>query len=461
MQRKRRKFNGKDFPDSPGSISNLRGIPTLRMKTFAYSIVALFLFVFELVLNRHICFAASPTTTLSVSKPTLSTTAAPGGMAYLSSNVTYGATDIESYTLQVTYANGYNNLKLDGTSTALAGAGGKTGSSLADNSWGFAWTDNITDNASTNAGLTYYTVPRYGISGSDLSTGRLEAGSVSSTLPSTTKRMVFAAKFASDNVNTGHYQTKVQLSMVARPKLVLTLTEGFKDITTMQEMTPEICAAAKYWNYKDLRDTRDNNTYRVVKFLDGRCWMVENLRITGRTIKAAESDFSGSDITLPSSAKSDFTDANKFTYRSILLSEATAGSTGYYNWYTATAGAGTSSVTSGTVNTSICPKGWKLPPGNTGGEYQLFANAESIANSSAGSTKIQAAPYNFKYTGDVYNGSLGASTSYGYWWSSTAYDANNAYRLRIDSNSVDPGTNGSSRYVGFAVRCIARNGKEG
>ncbi len=448
------------------------------------------------------CYAVvSPTASLSVSNPTLSTTVAPGDTAYLSSNVTYSASDIDSYTLQVSYANGYSSLKLDGGTTTLAGAGGKTGSSLANNSWGFAWTNNTTNNTSTNAGLTYYTVPIYGTNGSGPSTGRLEnvtlPDSANNTLASTTKRIVFAAKFAENNTNSGHYKTGVQLSMVAMPKMAVDLS----DVATMQELNghPEICtntqliSGQKYSAEYTLMDDRTypsglSKTYKVRKFADGRCWMTENLRINNTTLKAASSDFSGSDIVLPSSGKGDFTDANKFTYRSGLFSEANSGSTGYYNWYTATAGAGNSFVTSDNqnVNTSICPKGWTLPTGGRAGNantestwsdyYKLFRNmgliistsnlsATSSTNWGSGDLDIIQSKvdsdskviYNFKYTGYVYNNSLDVGTSHGYWWSSTADGAIYAYRLLIDSSSINPGADGTVRYGGYVVRCIARD----
>ncbi len=491
MQRKRRKTNYKEFPDSSGDGKNFHGIPTLRMKTFACSIPALFFCAFGLLLHGQDCYAAAnPTASLSVSNPTLSATVAPGDTAYLSSNVTYSASDIDSYSLQVSYANGYSSLKLDGGATTLSGANGTSGSSLANNSWGFAWTNNTTNNTSTNAGLIYYTVPSYGTNGSGLSTGRLEnttlPESANNTLDSTTKRIVFAAKFAENNNNSGHYKTGVQLSMVATPKKIVygewrnsdATSAGYdkattikkSGITTMQEMTGSICdqvsapaAGSTTVPTMRLKDSRDLNEYIIAKYADGRCWMAENLRITGRTIKAAESDFSGSDITLPSSAKSDFTSANKYTYQSILLSEATAGSTGYYNWYTATAGAGTSGVTTNNqdVDTSICPKGWTLPSGGSNSstsEFGKFASVESIANSAAGSTKIQGSPYNFKYTGNVDTGSLYNGTGNGRWWSSTADDASTAYALYIGSSGVYPGTErNGARYAGIAVRCVMRD----
>ncbi len=250
--------------------------------------------------------------------------------------------------------------------------------------------------------------------------------------------------------------------MVATPRKARELSE----ITTMQEIYghSEICTNSSTGiDYGPIRDARDNNSYTVRKFADGRCWMTENLRIYNTTIQASQSDFASGSITLPNSSMSDFVnnDTSKYNYRATLQSSANSGSTGYYNWYTATAGAGTSGVTTNNqdVDTSICPKGWTLPSGSSNSstsEFGKFASAESITSNAAGSTKIQAAPYNFKYTGYVYDGSLDYGTTYGGWWSSTAYDAGYAYYLFIFSSGVYPGTDGNYRYRGYAVRCIAR-----
>ncbi len=456
-------------------------LPRCRYLRLVVPLCSIFAFLMGNVIlntffNSNNCYAAViPTASLSVSNPTLSTTVAPGDTAYLSSNVTYSASDIDSYSLQVSYANGYNSLKLDGGTTTLTGANGTSGSSLANNSWGFAWTNNTINNTSTNAGLTYYTVPTYGTNGSGLNTGRLENAtlpeSANNTLDSTTKRIVFAAKFAENNNNSGHYKTGVQLSMVATPRKLI----GLEKANTMQDLAthPEYCEETplldgqKYSAEYKLMDNRAypsgvSNQYTIRKFADGRCWMTENLRINNTTINAASSDFSGNDIVLPNSAKSDFTEANKFTYRSILLNEAISGSTGYYNWYTATAGAGTSDVATDGKNldASICPKGWKLPSGGSDSstsEFGKFTTANSIGINSTGSSLIQNDIYNFKYTGRISDGSLDNGTSRGYWWSSTASDGGNAYDLRILSSYVYPGTLMYGRYNGFAVRCVMRD----
>ncbi len=203
------------------------------------------------------------------------------------------------------------------------------------------------------------------------------------------------------------------------------------------------------------------------------------LKVNSATMTNSSTTISAGNATTD---KADFTSANVNSYRSILLYESDASYTGYYNWYTATAGAGNSSVTTDNqnVNTSICPKGWTLPTGGSTSNvntestwsdyYKLFRNMGltiSNTNLKPGLNEytswgtgdlaiVQGDVYNFKYTGYVYNGSLN-STSYGYWWSSTAYAANYAYNPRINSSSVYPGTNFNGRYNGFAMRCIARD----
>ncbi len=321
--------------------------------------------------------------------------------------------------------------------------------------------------------------------------------SANNTLDSTTKRIVFAAKFAENNTNSGHYKTGVQLSMVATPRKLI----GLEKANTMQDLAthPEYCEETplldgqKYSAEYKLMDNRAypsgvSNQYTIRKFADGRCWMTENLRINNTTIKATDSDFttatvSSGEITLPNSSKSDFAnnDTSKYSYQSYLSTPsdgASAGVSGYYNWYTATAGAGTSGVTSGTVGTSICPKGWTLPTGGKRSDtdfYKLFRNIGLTISDSLSSTnnndwgagdlvKVQTSTdsnskviYNFKYTGRIFRGSLIKATSSGYWWSGSVGSIDLAYLLLLDSSYIRPGSNLLDRDNGFALRCIARD----
>ncbi len=301
---------------------------------------------------------------------------------------------------------------------------------------------------------------------------------ISSTKPTKTN-YVFAGWSTSSSATSASYQPGSSITLSSNTTLyAVWRVKTLADITTMQELYqhPEICtntqliSGQKYSAEYTLTDDRTypsgtDKTYKVRKFADGRCWMTENLRIYNTTIQASQSDFASGSITLPSSSASDFVSDNRFSYRSILISESSAGSTGYYNWYTATAGAGDSSVnTNGQdVDTSICPKGWKLPSGarwSSDDEFSKFTAAESIEDSSVGSTKIQAAPYNFKFTGAFYQGRFYSGTSLGAWWTNTVHDGNNANYFRVNEpyvGVVNVMYNYGTRHFGFAVRCIARD----
>ncbi len=131
----------------------------------------------------------------------------------------------------------------------------------------------------------------------------------------------------------------------------------------------------------------------------------------------------------------------------------------YYNWYAATNGTGTSSMTSGNATGSVCPTGWSLPTSRNSsteiGSFGGLTTAYSIGNNAAGSTKLRSAPLYFVYGGRVSNSSLNDAGSDGYYWSSTADSASSAYNLYFYSSNVIP-SNNLDRYVGLSVRCVAR-----
>ncbi len=419
---------------------------------------------------------------LSVSSTKLTETVSPGSTVYVNNTVSVNVKDIESYSLTISGPTTMKN-----GNTTISGSGGNTPSSMGDNTWGYAWDSSNNGSGFTDSSATYNSLP--GINTSQ----KLTAPALSNYGVEFSRKLGFAAKFAED-ADPGHYIADITLSLVATPRTLGVWSTGqAAGISTMQQMNTAICnqvptpaAGATDVPTMTLLDSRDGNYYNIAKYADGRCWMQENLRIYNTTISAADSDFSGSDITLPSSTKADFAnnDTSKYSYQSYLstASEASAGVSGYYNWYTATAGAGNSSVATQNqnVNTSICPKGWTLPTGGSAGNpntentwsnfYKLFRNMGlTISNSSLSHSHggyaswgtgdlatVQGDIYNFKYTGRVFGGSLVGGTDYGYWWSSAANSATSAYSLDISSSTVDPGTDYNGRYNGFAVRCIAR-----
>ena len=227
-----------------------------------------------------------------------------------------------------------------------------------------------------------------------------------------------------------------------------------KTITTMQEMTSLVCASSEIGDTNTLTDTRDGETYTVRKHEDGNCWMTQNLRLAGeKTLTPADSDVV-SDYTLPASDINGFDESNYYASQMYYAGDETNGA--YYSWTAATAGTGDASLTKGDAPSSICPKGWKLPPNSGNGSYTNFTSATGITNNADGSNKIRSAPYNFPYAGDVYNGSLFNVGSLGLYWSRTVFSGNsqNAYLLVFNSSNVYP-ADGSIRYYGFSVRCVA------
>ena len=265
----------------------------------------------------------------------------------------------------------------------------------------------------------------------------------------------------STNLVAGNYEKSVLFTAVAHANPAKTL----HSISKMQQMTPEICAATttplktttqldtdgshredpNYVPTVTLIDNRDNNTYTVSKLADGKCWMTQNLRIAGKTLTPADSDVT-SNYTIPVSSLSGF-DVPYDTSNAYVDSDD-----GSYNWYTATAGTGTQALSIRGQNTtvSICPKGWRLPTGSYGGEF------ESLYDNYTSPSALRSNPVNLTFSGRVSDSSSRRDQgSYGYYWSSTVYSSNNAHRLLLTTSYVLP-AGGDNKSHGYSVRCIAR-----
>ncbi len=241
----------------------------------------------------------------------------------------------------------------------------------------------------------------------------------------------------------------------------------------MQDMNPSACssqttpaASATTVPTKTLTDSRDGNKYTISKLADGNCWMTQNLRIVDSLLTPADSNVQADYYLPPSTAiDKDKDDPKYFTsndqYSSLVHYAGDSTNGTYYNWYTATAGTGDASITTKGQNTpsSICPKGWQLPTSNnTSSALKSFGGlttAYNIGNNADGSTKLQSAPLNFVYGGNVVNSSLNNAGFFGRYWSSTAGSSANAYLLLFDSSYVSP-SDAYNRYRGSSVRYVAR-----
>ena len=277
--------------------------------------------------------------------------------------------------------------------------------------------------------------------------------------PSERTQSIYFGVKADTTLPSGTYEKNVIFTAVAHanpPKPQKTL----HSISTMQQMTPAICTATttplatvtqldtdgshygdpNYVPTKTLTDTRDNNTYTISKLADGRCWMTQNLRIAGKTLTPADSDVT-TNYTIPASSISGFNSYD--TSNAYVDSDG-----GFYTWYTATAGTGTYSMSSGNTTVSICPKGWRLPTGGDSGEFKALNNRYS-------SYSDLMANIDFTLSGNVNSGSRRDQGSYGYYWSSTVVSGGYPYYLYLNTSNIYP-ANYINKSLGFSVRCIAR-----
>lgn len=264
---------------------------------------------------------------------------------------------------------------------------------------------------------------------------------------------------------------------------------GLTGLTNMQEMTTDVCTNSAVGDTATLTDIRDNNTYTVRKMEDNNCWMTQNLRLGSTsaavTLTSSDSDVSAN-FTIPTSAVQTsgstdwsgivdavhvYNNGNRWIAPTSSGNSATVNTTGtppsqsqyignYYNWYTTTAGTGTSSMSSGNATSSICPKGWKLPTsGSTTADFNSLTQAIVQVNTNTDSVPdksftMQSAPNYFVLSG-YYGSSVGRQGSSGYWWSSTAGSSSNVYNLYLNTTRVYP-QDSNYKNNGFSVRCMAR-----
>ena len=251
-----------------------------------------------------------------------------------------------------------------------------------------------------------------------------------------------------------------------------------------------------------LTDQRDNQTYAIARLADGKCWMIENLRLdnqyttgnnqTDPTVtneslsQGYNASFAG--LAVPESADfSDSTTANSLystdgsttktisgdllgyrfprynnnnTFNRATDADGSGNTYSYGNYYTWHAViADTTNYTDGTHNTtSICPTGWHVPSGNTNGEYYVLNNNVNAGSASV-STGLRSYPTNFLYSGHFHNSSADYRNSLGFYWSSTLHDgilnSGGAISILILGTTYTSGTAELGAYYGASARCIA------
>ena len=338
-----------------------------------------------------------------------------GATTTATADLTITTTDSAGYSLYLYSSDGDNSLRPKISSlaniskiNATAGDVGLTLSSLKPNTWGY----NLGTTAPTDA-TTYSAVP------TDNSTPIQTKDTSDTNSANDTYTLSFGAKVDS-TIASGAYSNALTVAVTAEPRAIVYI----------QDLTLSDCQSQASDADFTVTDRRDDNDY-TVRYINGACWMTQNLRLSGgRTLTSADSNVASS-WSFPGNS---LTSGNSYTEaRSLISSNTSYG--GYYNYCAASAG--TNCQNSSTVNTTydICPKGWRLPTFNEMSGITGYTSAFSPVLS-----------------GSYYNGTLYNTGSNGIWWSATAGNSSYQYYLGYNGSSLNTGS--YSKGYGFSVRCI-------
>ena len=410
-----------------------------------------------------------------------SATIDPGTSAEINgSKLTTICNDPNGYSL---YAIGYSNdAYVTPTNTQMIGAYGNinTGTNTTgdNSSWSMklAAVSGVTPPTILNSFDSYHVVP---------ATYTQIAKYTSSTSSGTAAGAAVQAKYQvyiSSGQLAGTYTGKVKYTMVHPNNAAAPSTKDISNSTYMQEVgsCPSTLTTGMVYQ---LTDNRDNQKYLVARLKDGNCWMLQNLKL-GRststlTLTPANSDV-GSNYTLdnklPDGKFHSYTidgvpyQNNSTEYYCTGDGTASDWESCYYNWYTATAGTGTTYIAADgqNVNNSICPAGWTLPTSGSGGQFQQLYNqypsAAQMEVANPTTTKENTPTVGqvtntpgFLLSGNYNTGGAGSLGSSGSYWSRTAYTSRVGYELYLTASGLNPSGNGSIKYVGRSIRCIVDN----
>ena len=217
-----------------------------------------------------------------------------------------------------------------------------------------------------------------------------------------------------------------------------------------------------------VNDSRDNSIYYVQKLIDGKCWMLDNLRFSstsvGLTSNNSNVPYSSSNPWyLPASTSSNFYSYTEKRINSSYNNTVPPISFGpgsgkigtYYNYCAASAGTYCYAANAGTGDASydVCPKGWRMPTGSSQGEvdnlYSSYLSIQEVVQKALSITYSDG--YSSTGTTPIAN-----MTTFHYL-TSTFYNKNIMYVLEGNTASIPVSTAGArDRQVGLNIRCVLK-----
>ena len=357
----------------------------------------------------------------------------PGNKSISSSDytVTVSTNSVAGYTLSATVGcesgDGCFNSKIlgDGNSNDFSMVESTT--ALTPGKWGVSLDSTATENSN------FRTLPLYSGTADIINQTTDASGAAATGYQGTQSTTFRVGAYAADTQVAGTYTNVINFAAVANMVVVRTYIQ---DLTASECQT--LASNADFVVY----DKRDGKDY-TVRYIEGACWMTQNLRITG-TVSSEDSNFStNSSVNV---CEQDLTAGNTFFNTSCHDSGNTSNGV-WYNFVAATAKTITGTFNSVTPTEDICPANWHLP------SYDANNTPGSI-NSLASTSSTSLSKFSPVAGGNYHLGTIEA-THYGFWWSTIVSNISSELRYRLyylpDSLGTD---NNGGRVGGFYIRCV-------
>ncbi len=383
-----------------------------------------------------VSFTYSDVLTVSTGGDVLIPNLVPGNSTISANNyvITVSTNSVAGYTLSASVgcASGdgcFNSKTLgDGNNNNFAMVESTT--ALTPGRWGVSF-----DGTATTSSV-FQTLPLYSDTAETINQTTNASGTAAIGYHGTQDTTFRIGAYADENQVAGTYTNSVNFYAVAN--IVITpLGECSSTESCMQTFTADMCEAQASDAPVTLTDARDGNTY-TVRYLQGACWMTQNLRLTN-TVSSQYSNFSTNSTFNP--CVGDLTAGG--SYDEARCHDSGSTETGvWYNYVSASAGTITGRSNSTIATEDICPAGWHLP------NYDTTKPAGSVNSL----LDLQDKDYFSPVTGGYYYGSSIDIPGSGYWWSSVAYGNMERYHLYYNGSSL--GTVSSLRSLGLYIRCV-------
>lgn len=420
-----------------------------------------------------------PTLNISVSSTNVSLNLNPLNQAFDTEDllVSVGTNSPNGYKLYVS-ANSTNLTNSDYAGQSFyinTLASSATSANFPDNYWGYRISSgNTGDSGITDpTGTNFYPF----VSGAMVSSSSTATNDTSSTL-------TFASKI--------NFQ---------KPSGVYSLDLNFKAlpiVTTydIQNLNGSVCTSEPSL----VTDSRDGQMYTIARLADGKCWMLDNLRLdlTSERVQSILSHTntnasdeainylingggtgqwarSGVSSAWTSSAQNSYTipyavgsgEKNgggtwtKDDIASVKYGDSGSGKIGiYYNYCAASAGSYCYDYDTGTGSTQydICPASWRMPTGGENGEYQSLCDVYKGSECSTPDYTDQALTMrdalNIPLSGSFHDGAAYNQNVFADFWSSNVRSNHRGgFTLGVAENRVRP-QGYDLRTNGFTIRCL-------